>query len=246
MAGPSWLAAALAVAMIVIAFYCASRLLVSRLSRRPTEVDADAVHVAMGVAMAGMLVQRLSSLPNGLWEGVFGVAAAWFAWQAARASRGYAAGGWRCPYPVPHLVESAAMLYMFLAVPGSRPGGPGAGTPMSGMAGSPGTAGSFPALAVVLALFMLGYVVWTTDRLTSLARARTAGPAPSVARDPARLPVTVGAMAAVSRQDGPGASGAAGNWHGPPADGPMLDPGLAASYKIVMGITMGYMLIQML
>ena len=45
---------------------------------------------------------------------------------------------------------------------------------MVGMAASAGPAASFPALAVVLALFMLGYIVWTTDRLTSLARAKTA------------------------------------------------------------------------
>ena len=36
---------------------------------------------------------------------------------------------------------------------------------MPGMGASAGPAG-FPALAVVLALFMLGYIVWTTDRLT--------------------------------------------------------------------------------
>ena len=237
MAGPSWLAGAFATLMIVTAFYCASRLVVSRLWRRETEFDADALHVAMGAAMAGMLAPRLSPLPGSAWEAVFAVATAWFAWQAIRTRRGNAAGGWRCPFPLPHLVECAAMLYMFLAVPGM---------PMPDMAESPGTAASYPALAVVLALFMLGYVIWATDQLTSLARARTAMPAPATARAPARLPVTSPAMAAASTQDGPGASGAAGNWRKHPADEPMLAPGLAASYKIAMGITMGYMLIQML
>jgi hypothetical protein len=166
--GPSWLAGAFAAAMIVIAFYCASRLALSRLQWRETEFDADAIHVGMGVAMAGMLVPRLSPLPGTVWEVVFAGAAVWFGWQAIRARGGGAPGGWRCPHPVPHLVECVAMLYMLLAAPGSRPAG--AATPMPAMGGPPGTAGAFPALAVVLALFMVVYVVWTTDQLTSMAR----------------------------------------------------------------------------
>ena len=42
---------------------------------------------------------------------------------------------------------------------------------MAGMAGSAASAGSFPVLALVLALFTVGYALWTVDRLTSLARA---------------------------------------------------------------------------
>jgi hypothetical protein len=177
---------------------------------------------------------------------VFGVAAAWFAWQAVRPRQGSAAGGWRCAYPVPHLVESVAMLYMLLMVPGPGPAGPG---PMAGMGGSFGAAVSFPALAVVLALFMLGYVVWIADRLTSLARARAAVPARSTAQDRARTLVATGALAAASPQDAAGAPGTSGNegtWQQNPAGRPVLAPWLAACYKIAMAITMGYMLIMML
>ncbi len=35
--------------------------------------------------------------------------------------------------------------------------------------------GANPALALVLALFMAGYIVWTADRLASQSRVRTAG-----------------------------------------------------------------------
>ena len=38
---------------------------------------------------------------------------------------------------------------------------------MPGMSAS--LAADFPALAVVLALFMTGYIIWTTDRLATLA-----------------------------------------------------------------------------
>jgi len=242
MAGPSWLANALAAAMIVIAVYCASRLAVSRRWRRLTEADADALHVVMGVAMAGMLVPWLSPLPAGAWEAVFGAAAVWFAWQAARTGRRLPVSRSRCPYPVPHMIECAAMLYMLRAMPGAQPRNPG--TPMPGMSASAGAGGSFPVLALVLALFMLGYIAWTTDRLAALARARTAIPAPRPARDHARVPVTSGALPALSPDDPPGISSTAGTRHGHPA--PVLAPRLAACYKIAMGITMGYMLITML
>ena len=172
MAGPSWLAGTLAAMMIVIAVYCTGRLVASRRWQRQTEADADGLHAVMGVAMAGMLVPQLSPLPGSAWEAVFAGAAAWFGWQAARVRHGRAAGSWQCPYPVPHLVECGAMLYMLLALPGFQPRGPGTGMPMPGMSASAGAAGSFPALAVVLALFMIGYVVWTADQLSSMATAK--------------------------------------------------------------------------
>lgn len=212
MAGPSWLAGALAAVMIAIAVYCVARLAASRLWHRATAVDADGLHVVMGVAMAGMLVPRLGSLPGSAWEGVFGVGAAWFAAQAVWARRGNPAGRWQCHYPVPHLVECGAMLYMFLAAPGARPAAPRTVMSMPGMSASPGAARSLPALDLVLALFMLGYIVWTADRLTSEARAKTA----TATRSPVSASV------------------------------PVLAPRLAESYKIAMGMAMGYMLILML
>jgi Domain of unknown function (DUF5134) len=247
MAAPSWLAGAFAPMMIVIAAYCAGRLVASRLWHRPTAVDADGLHLVMGVAMAGMLVPRLSLLPGSVWEGVFGIAAAWFAGQAARARRGHTTGGWRCHYPVPHLVECGAMLYMLLAAAGTRPAGPGAAMPMPAMTGPSGAAGSFPALALVLALFMLGYIVWATDRLTSRTRAKTTTTARNTASDHARVLVTSGAAAAGSQHtaDPQVTCGAAATSQEQPAGRPLLAPRLAESYKIAMGIAMGYMLILM-
>jgi Domain of unknown function (DUF5134) len=181
-AGPAWLAYAVAAAMLVIAAFCAGRLVTARLRRRATEADADMVHAAMGVAMAGMLVPRLSLLPGSVWAAVFATAAAWFGWQAALARRGGVAGRWRCPSPGPHVAECAAMVYMALAIPVPGSGsGPGMAMPaLSGPAG-----GSFLVLAMILALCMLGYVLWTADRLTSRTRAMaTANAAPSLVLAP--------------------------------------------------------------
>ena len=137
------------------------------------------------------------------------------------------------------------MLYMLLPVHGPRPAPGRAGMAMAGLGGSTGPAGGFPVLAVVLALFMLGYIVWTTDRLTSLARARTAMAGPGRnrgRRSPAAVPMAVPPQAA---GDAPGAP-AAGTRHGGQAGRPVLAPGLAACGKLAMSITMGYMLILML
>jgi hypothetical protein len=245
MAGPSWLAGALAATMILIAVYCAGRLVASRLWRRPTALDSDGLHLVMGVAMAGMLAPRLGLLPGSVWEGVFGVAAAWFALQVTWVGRGRITGCWRCLYPVPHLVECGAMIYMLLATRGTRAGAPGTAMPMAGMSASTGPAGSFPACALVLALFMLGYVVWATDRLASRARPETTMTTRDAASDPARVLITSGAAAA-SSPDTPGASGAARDRHEHPAGVPALAPRLAESHKIAMGLAMGYMLVMML
>jgi Domain of unknown function (DUF5134) len=216
MAGPSWLAGVLAAIMLLTAAYSASRLAVSRPRGRATEFDADALHVVMGTAMAGMLVPWLNVLPDSVWAVVFAAAAAWFGWHAIRARSLGDSGRTRCRFPVPHLIECVAMLYMLLPVHGVHPTHGGAGMTMPGMGASAGPAGDHPALAIVLALSMLGYIVWTTDRLTSLAQAKTTTANPGGNRD--------------SQQAG----------------GPVLAPKLAACGKLAMSLTMGYMLILML
>jgi hypothetical protein len=251
MAGPSWLAGILAAVMILTAAYSASRLAISRLRRRATEPDTDALHAAMGAAMAGMLVPRLNVLPNGVWAAVFGIAAAWFGWHAVRTRGPVTAAGSPSRFRVPHLIECVTMLYMLLSVHGSR--STHGGKAMAGMGPSVGPAGSFPVLAVVLALFMLGYIVWTTDGLTSLARARTMRAGPGRNLDHPSPAAGVGGPHHPPRE---GPSHAAGEAPGTPAttrtrggdraDRLVLAPGFAACGKLAMSITMGYMLILML
>jgi hypothetical protein len=243
MAGPSWIAAVLAVVMIATAIYCAGRLAAARRWRRVTEVDTDSVHAVMGVAMAGMLLPGLSPLPGTVWQAVFGAAAAWFAYRAVRSRlrRDAAGSRWRCSHPVPHLVECAAMVYMLGVLPGSWPGWPGQAMTMAGMGGGrPAAGGNLLALAVILALFMIGYVLWTADQLTAPRRA-TAVTASGEARGQRRTPVTASAE---GTRDA--AAGAAPPGRSHRAGGPVLAPRLAACSKIAMGISMGYMLILML
>jgi hypothetical protein len=247
MSAPAWLAGSLAALMIMIALYCAARLPISRLRNTNTERDTDTLHVLMGAAMAGMLEPRLTPVPATAWGAVFAAAAAWFAWQAARPGRrGRRAGGARCAHPAAHAVECAAMIYMLLPV-GSWPSGHGSGMAMPGM--SQDTTAGNPALTLVLALFMLGYLLWAIDRLACLSRTTAPATAP-VTSSP--HPPQAAQIAAVV--PGAAASPATATAHPRPADSPVLAPAdslvlaprLAASYKIAMAVTMGYMLITML
>jgi uncharacterized protein DUF5134 len=168
MAGPGWLTGLLAAVMLTVAAYNATRLAAAARWHRPAELDADGVHVAMGVAMAGMLAPALSFAPARLWQAVFAAAGAWFAWQFLRTRRGAQLGPWRCPHPLPHLIECAAMVLM-LALPAAA-----AATGMSAMTVT-GPAARLSPLTLLLALFMVGYVMWLGNNLTALT------PAPATA-----------------------------------------------------------------
>ena len=241
MSGPAWLTDIFAAVMITVAAYCASRLVVARWWRRPTDVDSDGVHVVMGVAMAGMLVTGLRFLPAGIWEAVFAAAAGWFGWRFVRVRRGTPLSQWRCPQPGPHLVECGAMLYMYLAVPAVAVAAKG------GMGGMSATGSRFSVLALVLALFMFGYVVRVGDRLSVQA------PALAVAVPAVAVPVASGPQESGTLMTATGPESAEAASHGRCAGaGPVsqgtsyLAPRCAAMCKIAMGITMGYMLILML
>ena len=146
MISPAWLAYLLAAVVITVALFSAARLVAARGRRRRCEVDADSMHVVMGIAMAGMFVPELAVLPDPLWAVLFATGAAWFGWRAIRVRRLAAAGAPApgamlsgpaavsaaahsahasrrglgrdcCPFPVPHLIDCLAMVYALLAVP---------------------------------------------------------------------------------------------------------------------------------
>ena len=238
MSGPAWLTGGFAALMILVAACSAGRLAVFRARGKDTELDTDGLHLLMGVAMAGMLEPGLSPVPGTIWRAVFAAAGAWFAGQAIRTRNGRA-GGSRCAHPAPHAVECAAMVYMLLPA-GSRPPGRGPQMAMPGMTGA--AAAGNPALTLVLALFMLGYILWTIDRLASQSSARATATANGAAAGrPPPAAITASAAAEVSGTARPG-----NTEHGGAPGRPALAPRLATGYKIAMGIGMGYMLVMML
>ena len=164
MAGPGWLTGLLAAVMLTVAGYNATRLAAGPRWGRAAELDADGVHVVMGVAMAGMLAPGLSFAPARLWQAFFVAGGVWFGWQYVRTRRGPALGPWRCPHPLPHLIECVAMVSM-LALPTAAAGMSGMGTALTG------TAARLSPLTLLLALFMVGYVMWLGNNLSALAPA---------------------------------------------------------------------------
>jgi hypothetical protein len=180
MTAPPWVTWAFTALVILLAVGGSARLLVPRLRRQHVAADIDMVHALMGIAMAGMLMPRLSVLPGDVWLAVFAAGAAWFTWQAFRlGQRGQAEAGQARAghgHPAPHAVECLAMVYMVMAT------GPRHETPMLGMtAGSGMSAGlstiaGNPVLALLLCVFMLGSALWTIDKLTASSAKRIAPP----------------------------------------------------------------------
>jgi hypothetical protein len=217
---------------------------------RRTDYDVDGVHILMGVAMAGMLVPRLNPFWDSGWEVIFGGALAWFGWQTFRGYHGEMAVSrrWQTLH-LQHVVACGAMLYMFLAVAPAK-----AGSSESAMAmGASGSATRFPTLALLLTLALVCFVIWNADRLTSLApvAALRAMAVPIGAVIAPALATSAAPAAGGEASAGGTASEAAG---APSQPGtarsaqlrPPISPRLAAACEIVMGLTMGYMLITML
>ncbi len=100
--------------------------------------------------------------------------------------------------------------------------------------GVPGAAGHLPVLALALALFIIGYVMWVGDRLT-----RPGGPLPEAALPEAALPE-------VARPEAAGGPAVAGPGPATVAALAPFAPRTVACCKIAMGVTMGYMPIVMM
>jgi hypothetical protein len=260
---PAWILDVFAAIMLTVAAASAARLAARRpwQRRRGTAAaDIDVAHLLMGIAMAGTLTTSLRTLPDGAWAAVFGVLTAWFGYQVARDARVEgvrALSGARC---APHLVHSAAMLYMFTAV--AAPAAAGA----SGMGGAGMQTLNLPVLALIFAFLLIGYCVWDLDQLSgpgvtghySIAPAsiRTVEPVlagvPAAARTGLQAAsagtagpeggVATSSLPEAAVQDAPPVtSEAAGG-----AFSPVLAPWVTVSCRIAMGVTMAFMLIIMI
>ena len=251
---PGWILDVAAALMLTVAAVSAARLAAARPWQRGAVVaDTDIAHLLMAIAMAGMLVSSLSTLPDTAWEAIFGMLTAWFAYRVirdARANGTRALAGGHC---APHLVHSVAMLYMFLAL---GPAG-GAGQGMSGMAGSSATQSlKVPTLGLVFAFILAGYTIWDLDQISSRTR-RLAPAGFAVAAAPASAGPAVPAVAAFSgTSENSGEAADTGQEAGDPdgpapatsrgARGALLSPAMTVACRIAMGATMTFMLLIMI
>ncbi len=219
---PGWLLDLLAGVMLAVSVYCAVRVVLVRRLHRTLHYDVNAAHVAMGAAMAGMLVPSLNLLPDGAWEAIFSGFAIWFAWQSASlvARRGLAGRSsdhiHGVSHYLTHLVMSGAMLYMYFAAgPATVPGAPD-----MAMGPAPGTA-DVVALPLVFILILAVSAVWHVDALNRFSPVRVA--AASGGRATRVVTVTGG-----------------------PSEAAWLAPRLEMACHIAMCVTMAFMLVLLL
>jgi len=262
---PAWLLDVFAAVMLVVAAVSAARLAAARLRAGvDANADVDGAHLLMGISMAGMLASGLHTLPNNVWVAIFVAMTVWFAWRVYADSRGRTVGALAAGHHLPHLVHSAAMVYMFAAVTaGSSTGGAGMAGGMGGMGGM-GTL-RVPTLGLIFILLMTGWVVVDLDRISrrperraELGQLRSVlwrHRAAAVAGPVVVMPVAVAAVA-VAQTAGPasGSSVEAETATGESAtDQPegralrgLLDHRTADGCRIAMGVTMALMLVLML
>ena len=171
---PDWLLEIFAGVALWVAAVSAGHLVVVRAWTRRGAVDADIAlsHLLMGIALAGVLVADLSTLPNAAWDVVFAAMTAWFDWCLWRESREHGTAAAISGKYAPHLVYGAAMLYLFAALAGPSSAGSSM-TGMSGMAGMTGGASGAlptlhaPALAFVFTVLLVAFTVRDLDRRAS-------------------------------------------------------------------------------
>ena len=148
-------------------------------------------------------------MPNGAWVAVFAVLMAWFGYRVVRDYQASGARALAVGHCAPHLVHSAAMVYMFAAI--TAPAASSAG--MGGMGGMSGMSTlHVPTLAFVFALILVGYTIWDLDQLSGLRH----GLAVAVAG--AATPAFAGARGGTVSAEAMAGSGADGTVVGPPAD----------------------------
>jgi hypothetical protein len=256
---PAWILDTFAAIMLVVAAVSAARLVAARPWQRGAVItDTDISHLLMGIAMAGMLASSLTTLPNDAWVAVFAVLAVWFGYRVVRDYQASGARALAVGHCAPHLVHSAAMVYMFAAQ-----AAPAAGGGMSGMGGMSGGMSTLhvPTLGFLFALILIGYTIWDLDQLSSLrygfARAVAGVATPALvgaSAGTAGAEVGAGSGAggdvAAAASAGSGEAGHGGNAGGGRSGGmamAILDsPGTVVGCRIAMGVTMALMLILML
>jgi hypothetical protein len=262
---PAWILDILAALMLMVAAISAGRLVAARPWRPGAVVtDTDVSHLLMGIAMAGTLAASLTTLPDTAWEVVFALLTVWFTVRVVRDARANGVRALAGGHCAPHLVHSAAMLYMFLALVTSAAGGAGMGA--MGSSGSATQTLRYPTLAFVFALILVGYTIWDLDQLSgrryattparvSLARVAAAVPALAGAGSPPGTlpaPQAMGLAAASSTTsasasaDDPAVPDAGRPETGSAARGLLLSPAMTIGCRIAMGATMAFMLLIMI
>jgi hypothetical protein len=238
---PTGLTDTLAGLMLATSVYCVARLVAARAWRKALNRDTNIAHTADGVAMAGMLVGSLKTLPDGAWVIIFASLTLWFASRATRSVLRHGIGGTGTgdehllSHYLSHFTMSGAMLYMFIeAAPSVTGSSSGA---MSAMGGG-GSTSNLTELTLLMVIVLFGSAVWHADTLTmytTTRRALVGAGAPMAEAGPS----VSSAVDSAPQHDG-------GNGPTATSQAVRLAPRLETACHIALCITMGYMLILLL
>ena len=174
MNAPAWLTALVSTLMILVAAYSAWRLAISRLWERATDYESDLLHLALGIAGAGMVAAWARTLPRPAWTTLFIAGALYFAFRTYR--------NWddrpRRAKLLAQTSTCAIVVYMLLAgVAPSTIHGSSAG--MYTMAGMPGMIVdqtlTFPTIGLIFVVGLCFYAVAVLNQITPLGEGGSGG-----------------------------------------------------------------------
>jgi Domain of unknown function (DUF5134) len=220
---PAWILDSLGAAMVVIAEVSVAQLITAR-ARASRDASIAVSQLLTGIAVTGILVPGLHTLPNIVWAAVFAVLTAWLAWRQWRENRGRADAAVARGHYAPHLVHAAAAVYLFAALAAPAAAGSGTGG-MSGMAWG-ATSGlptlRVPTLAMVFALLLIAATVHDLNRQAA---------ADGYFQVAGRRPAAAGAALAVAE---------------PAAERLLLSPGVAKGCQVTISVIMAFTLILLI
>ena len=151
MSTPSWLYYLFGVVMPAVAAYCLTLLALSVAANRPSGRDVEISHILMGVAMAGMFVDRWAFGPDAVWELIFGALMIWFLVEGVQSILRY---GLHLPHALIHAVMNFAMLLMYWFPMGSS-------ARAMAVSASPTGAKLDPGVAFVVAFILFASAIFT-------------------------------------------------------------------------------------
>ena len=167
MNAPGWLTTLVSTLMILVAGYSAWRLAISYAWGRVTDHESDVLHLAVGVAAAGLVADWAHTLPRSVWTGIFIVGGVYFAVRTYLAWYDRALRG-------KHLAQSACcgvLVYMFLAgvAPTTINGSTAGQYTMAGMDGMIlDQTITYPSIGLVFVVGLCFYAVTVLNRIAPL------------------------------------------------------------------------------
>ena len=167
MNAPNWLTALVSTLMIFVAGYSVWRLAISKAWGRATDYESDVLHLAIGIAGAGLIAKWAHTMPRPVWTVLFIAGGVYF---AVRTYRSWSDRGERSRL-LAQTAACAILVYMFLAgvAPSTLSGSTAGEYTMAGMSGmilDPTI--TYPAIGLIFVVGLCFYAVVVLNQIKPL------------------------------------------------------------------------------